>query len=135
MLRIVLVEDNPAEAYLLKRALRLAGVPIDLVHLEDGQKAVEYLTRSSDKCDLVLLDLNLPRLSGFEVLECLRNQDASRLLPVVVLSGSSDSGDIERSYRAGANSYIRKPVHLEDTLQMAVALMTYWSRWVSPPPR
>jgi CheY-like chemotaxis protein len=135
MLRIAVVEDNPAEAQLLQMALRETGVPMQVVLLKDGVEAVEYLSRNSLRCDLVLLDLNLPRLSGFEVLEHLKRQDEFRHLPIVVLSGSSDPADIERCYRAGANSYICKPVHLDEIFDKAAQLIAYWSKCVKIPSR
>jgi CheY-like chemotaxis protein len=135
MLRIALVEDNPAEAHLLERALHAGGTPVELVRLEDGAQAIEYLNGSSSDCDLVLLDLNLPRLSGFDVLERLRSQDRFKGLPIVVVSGSADPSDVERCYRAGANSYVCKPIHVDEMFAMAVQLVDYWSRCVTIPPR
>jgi chemotaxis family two-component system response regulator Rcp1 len=134
MLRILVVEDNPADAQILKMALEKTGAPLEIVVVEDGIKAMEYLTaRNPDGCDLVLLDLNLPRLSGFEVLDRIRSSEELRSLPVVVLSGSANSDDIERSYRAGANSYVCKPEHLVDILTVAVQIVTYWSQCVKLP--
>jgi two-component system, chemotaxis family, response regulator Rcp1 len=135
MLHIVLVEDNPADAEMLEMALQQAGAPVNIVRLDDGVKAMEYLTRenASEQHDLVLLDLNLPRRSGFEVLERIRTRDDLKSLPVVVMSGSSDPLDIERCYRAGANSYVCKPTHLEDIFFAIEHLVAYWSKVVKLP--
>jgi CheY-like chemotaxis protein len=135
MLRIVLVEDNLADAEMLETALQQTGAPVDIIRLDDGIKAIEYLTQNDilSRHDLVLLDLNLPRLSGFEVLERIRAHEDLKSLPVVVMSGSSDPTDIERCYRAGANSYICKPSHLEEIFFTVAQLVAYWSTVVKLP--
>jgi CheY-like chemotaxis protein len=135
LLRIILVEDNPADAEMLETALQQADVPVEIIRLDDGIKAIEYLTQHNvaRQHDLVLLDLNLPRLSGFEVLERIRAREDLKGLPVVVMSGSSDPAEIERCYRAGANSYICKPTHLEEIFFTVGQLVTYWSKVVKLP--
>jgi CheY-like chemotaxis protein len=137
MLHIVLVEDNLADAEMLETALQQTSAPVDIIRLDDGIKAIEYLTQNniSSRHDLVLLDLNLPRLSGFEVLERIRAHEDLKSLPVVVMSGSSDPTDIERCYRAGANSYICKPSHLEEIFFTVAQLVAYWSKVVKLPSR
>src|SRR5579871_6405845 len=119
MLQIIVVEDDPAEAHLLSLAIREAGVPVRIVVLDDGVKALDYIVRNRRECDLVLLDLNLPRISGFEVLARVKKQEDLRAIPVVIFSGSTDPADVERCYRLGANSYICKPTHLEAIYTMA----------------
>lgn len=126
-MRIVLVDDNPADAHLIKRALQAVETPVDLAWLRDGVEALEYLSENPGECDLMLLDLSLPRLTGFEVLERLRAQDEFKTLPIVILSGSCDPADIERCYRAGATSYVCKPVHADQVFAMANDLVNYWS--------
>src|SRR5262249_53093607 len=104
MLRIAMVEDDPAEAQMLQMALRQGSPPPEIVLLEDGMQVLEYLAGDRDHshlCDLVLLDLNLPRLSGFEVLERIRADEHLRSLPVVLMSGSVDPAEVERGYRLG----------------------------------
>jgi two-component system response regulator len=134
MLRILVVEDNPADAQILEMALERTGLPLEIVLVEDGVKAMEYLAAwSPGLCHIVLLDLNLPRLSGFEVLERVRCCDELKSLPVVVMSGSADARDVDRCYRAGANSYICKPTHLVDILSTAAQIVTYWSQCVLLP--
>jgi len=134
MFRILIIEDNPADAQILQMALERAGVPLEIIHLDDGAKAMEYLSAGkSSHCDLVLLDLNLPRLSGFEILERIRASEELAGLPVVVTSGSADAADVDRCYRAGANSYICKPAHLVDILTAAARIVAYWSQCVTLP--
>ena len=127
--RIALVEDSLADAHIFRFALKQTGISLDIDVLEDGFKAMEYLCAGNGhgpRCDLVLLDLNLPGLSGFEVLERIKAIDQLKRVPVVVMSGSSSHEDIDRCYLAGANSYISKPTQLEDILVMAGRLVAYW---------
>jgi CheY-like chemotaxis protein len=134
MFRILIVEDNPADAQILEMALERTGAPLQTVLMEDGVEALGYLTGGNpDRCNLVLLDLNLPRLSGFEVLDHIRSRDDLKGLPVVVMSGSADANDVDRCYRSGANSYICKPTHLVDILSTAAQIVTYWSQCVKLP--
>jgi two-component system response regulator len=138
MLRILLVEDNPADAHMLGTALEKTGMPVEITHLKDGMEAVEYLAKQqmvSQSCDVVLLDLNLPRLSGFEVLEYIRSCKDLRRLPVVIMSGSNNIEEIDRCYQLGANSYICKPIHLTEILSTAERFMAYWSDCVRLPSR
>ena len=105
-----------------RHALQQTGISCDIDVLEDGFKAMEYLCAGNGhgpRCDLVLLDLNLPGISGFEVLECIKTTNKLKMLPVIVMSGSSSYEDIDRCYSAGANSYISKPSQLEDILALA----------------
>ncbi len=129
--RIVLVEDSPADAHIFRFALQQTGKDFELQIIDDGAKAISYLcTRDGEtaipRCDLVLLDLNLPAISGFEVLETIKTTPHMNVVPVIVMSGSCSFEDISRSYQAGANSYISKPAQLEDLLKLAVRLMDYW---------
>ncbi len=139
MLRIVLVEDNPADAEMLKRALERAAAGTEIKLFEDGAKALDYLTAESRNggrpCDLAVLDLNLPGLNGFAILERIRSSETLRGLPVVVMSGSSDPSEVARSYAAGANSYICKPAHLDEIYQMAAHFVAYWSKCAQLPTR
>jgi CheY-like chemotaxis protein len=139
MLRIVLIEDNPADAQVFESALQQTGLPVEITVLSDGMKALECFHPDSHhparSCDLVVLDLNLPRVSGFEVLEEIRGFDGLRNLPILVMSGSKNPVDIDRCYRAGANSYICKPIHLDEMLSLASQVVTYWSVCVQLPPK
>ena len=138
VLHIVLVEDNPADAHMLRAALEQTGMSIDVVSLTDGADAVQYFSGDNIEdvlrnCDLVLLDLNLPRVSGFEVLEHIKGSEDLKRLPVIVMSGSSDPSEIERCYRTGANSYICKPTHLDEIFDTAVQFVAYWSHCAKLP--
>ena len=136
--RIVIVDDNPADAKILLMALAKRDPAIETVVLEDGAKAVDYFSNAqkageSAPCDLVLLDLNLPRVNGFEVLAFLKGDAELKKIPVVVLSGSSSQLDIERCYASGANSYFCKPVGIDEVFSMAAQLVSYWFNSVLRP--
>jgi CheY-like chemotaxis protein len=139
MLRILLVEDNPADAQMLNSSLIKTGAPVAITRLEDGEKAIEYFaaarSTASSPCDIVLLDLNLPRVGGYEVLEYIRSRKELKSLPVIIMSGSTDVDEIDRCYQAGANSYICKPIHLDEILSTAASLVAYWSNCVKLPSR
>ena len=131
---ILLVEDNPDDVLLLKRAFKKAGLPHSLQIASHGEEAVDYLAGDGRYADrdkhpfpaLMLLDLQLPRRSGHEVLEWLRAQDDLRRLPVVVLTSSREPNDINRAYDLGANSYLVKPVSFDALLEMVQVLERYW---------
>ncbi len=133
---VLLVEDNEDDAELVMRAFRRAGVANPIQHVVDGDQAVAYLGGSGPFADrvlhprpgLVLLDLKLPRRSGFEVLQWLRGRPETRRLPVVVLTSSDDNSDIGRAYDLGANSYLVKPVATDALSDMAHTLGLYWLR-------
>ncbi len=134
MLRILLVEDNPADAQMLQTSLVKTGLPLEIIRIEDGEKAIEYLA-ANPRSDIVLLDLNLPRVGGYEVLEYIRSRKELKSLPVIIMSGSADVDEIDRCYQAGANSYICKPIRLDEILSTAASLVTYWSKCVKLPSR
>ncbi|HEX2222963.1 MAG TPA: response regulator [Thermoanaerobaculia bacterium] len=131
---ILLVEDNPDDALLLQRAFRKLGDESRIRVLNNGENALAYLAGEGDYADrvrfplpdLMLLDLKLPRRSGFEVLEWLRGQPGLRRLPVVVLTGSREAADVERAADLGANSYLVKPVGFEALLELVAAFQSYW---------
>jgi CheY-like chemotaxis protein len=135
VLRIALVEDNPADAHLMETALRQTGETVEVQILQDGLEAIQNITEGRNAYDLILLDLNLPRRNGFEVLESLRRLNEFKGLPIIIMSGSSDPADIERCYRAGCNSYVCKPAHLEEIFVTARQLLTYWTNCAKLPPR
>jgi CheY-like chemotaxis protein len=138
MLRIVLVEDSQADAHMLRLALEGSGSAVSITWLNDGIKASEYLSRDKGKVaraehDLVILDLNLPGISGFELLEVIRANENLGAMPVVVMSGSEDMSDVDRCYRLGANSYVRKYTQLGEIFAAAQQFVTYWSTCVTLP--
>ncbi len=130
---VLLVEDNPHDELLMLRALRKANAPADIDVVRDGQQAVDYLFRSGEFSDrssgqpaLVLLDLNLPRLSGLDVLKRLRGEPRTQLLPVVMFTSSDEDNDRLHSYRCGANSFVNKPLEFADFTTWAKGLSSYW---------
>jgi two-component system, response regulator len=130
---ILLVEDNPDDEALTVMALRI--VPATLEVARDGQEAMDYLTNDGKALPrLVLLDLKLPKIDGLEVLRRIREDDRTRLTPVVVLTSSNAPNDVVASYRLGANSYVRKPVDFDQFSETIRQLGTYWLAVNEPPP-
>ena len=130
---ILLVEDNPDDEALTVMALR--GVPAALEVARDGHEAMDYLTNDGKALPrLVLLDLKLPKIDGLEVLRRIREDDRTRLTPVVVLTSSNAPHDVVASYRLGANSYVRKPVNFDQFSETIRQLGTYWLAVNEPPP-
>lgn len=139
---ILLVEDNPSDVALTQRALAKSRIANELVVAGDGQEALDYLFGTgvyADRapCDLpalILLDLNLPRVDGLEVLRRIRAGERTRRLPVVVLTTSREEHDVAQSYDLGANSYIRKPVDFTQFVQSVEHLGLYWLVMNETPP-
>ena len=140
---ILLVEDNPSDIDLTKRALANANIANELIVAEDGQEALDYLfgighyagRDATPLLALVLLDLKLPKVGGLDVLRRIRADERTKRLPVVILTSSQEEQDIAAGYDLGANSYIRKPV---DFLKFAEAIKTlglYWLVLNEPPPK
>ena len=131
---ILYVEDEETDVMLLQHVLAKAGIHNPLQTVKDGKAAKDYLAgnppfddrRSHPLPGLVLLDLNLPYWSGFEVLEWIRQQPQLRRLPVVIFTSSNRPDDIARAYDAGANAYLVKPNALADLLTLALALRDFW---------
>jgi two-component system, response regulator len=139
---ILLVEDNPADIQITKRALRDSRLPVELIVVRDGQEAVDYLFRQGShatnaawrKPDLILLDLNLPRLTGREVLQRIRTAELLRLVPVVILSTSNRQEDVEELYATGANTYIAKPQDFGRFVEVLQTIQRYWLDHALLPP-
>jgi CheY-like chemotaxis protein len=133
--RILYVEDNPGDAQLMRIAFAEVLPTARLTIVSDGESAVRALVEGGVPPDLVLLDLNLPRLSGHEVLERLRAADdpALRRLPVIVLSSSTAASDVQRSYDLGANAHIAKPQDLDGLQAVVDTLARYWFSTVTLP--
>ncbi len=138
---ILLVEDNPDDVFRIQRAFRKANIATPMQVVSDGEQAIHYLSGQELYQDrdcyplpvLVLLDLKLPRRSGFDVLNWLRNESDIKHLPVVVLTSSEQQSDIERAYAAGANSYLAKPPSPAELLEMARTIGLYWILFNRPP--
>lgn len=132
---ILVVEDEPNDALLLRRAFGKAHLDNPIQVVPEGEAAIAYLSGEAPYVDrnlyplpaLMLLDLKLPRMSGFEVLVWLRQQPGLKRLPVVVLTSSGQKIDVDRAYELGASSYLVKPVSFEELLVMVKALNLYWS--------
>ena len=113
---ILLVEDDEGHRVLIGRALQGAGIEHDIVELDDGQRALDFLFgEESRRCSplVVLLDLNLPRRSGFEVLEVLKSDRRTRRIPVVIFTTTDNPREMERCYDLGCNAYVTKPIEFE----------------------
>jgi two-component system response regulator len=140
---ILLVEDNPDDEELTIRALRKNGIANELVVARDGVQALDYLFGSGEWAGrdtskmpaVVLLDLKLPRVDGLEVLEKMRSDQRTELLPVVVLTSSREEQDILKSYSLRVNSYVRKPVDFTEFTEAVKHLGMYWLLLNEIPPR
>jgi two-component system, chemotaxis family, response regulator Rcp1 len=137
--RIVVIEDSPADANLLRIALEKAGARLEIQVIADGMQALAYFESAASKnrldSDLVLLDLNVPIINGFEILERIKGHRNLKKLPVIILSGSSNTDDIERCYQAGANCYLCKPGGLTEFFEMVAGMVDYWLRCAKLPSR
>jgi CheY-like chemotaxis protein len=136
---ILLVEDNPGDARLTREALSLSKVRNHLHRAVDGEEAMAFLRREgafadAPTPDLVLLDLNLPRRDGREVLEDMKNDPTLKHIPVVILTSSQAEEDILRSYRLHANCFITKPVDLEQLTKVVQGIEQFWFTLVKLPP-
>jgi two-component system, chemotaxis family, response regulator Rcp1 len=123
--RVFFAEDNPDHAYLIRRCLEPLG--LDLHHASDGETALEQLRHwRGSKPNFVLLDLNLPRMSGLEVLSAIRANPHLRSIPVVVFSTSRLDSDVARAYECGANSFVVKPAKFGDFRELLLEVANYW---------
>jgi two-component system, response regulator len=140
--QILLVEDNDADIFLTKRALSKANIKNEIMIAKDGVEAIKYLIVDRDKASsegrscpvLILLDLNLPKINGLEVLKRIRGDERTCMCPVVILTSSNEEIDIIRGYKLGANSFIRKPVDFDQFVEAVRQLGLYWLGLNEPPP-
>ncbi len=141
--KILLVEDNPDDVELTKRGFKKQKFDTEIVVACDGVEALDYLFGENKYAgrdtgivpDLILLDLKMPKLNGLEVLQRLRSDERTRLIPVVILTTSDEKQDMVNGYNLGANSYIRKPVDSEDFNRALEQLGVYWITLNEPPPK
>jgi two-component system, response regulator len=132
-IEIVLVEDNPHDAELALRAFKKNNLANSVIHLKDGEEALDFLYcrgefegRPAGLPKLMLLDLNLPKIDGHEVLKKMKEDPHLRVIPVVVLTSSKEEKDMLKSYRTGANSYMVKPVGFSKFIDVVKDLGFYW---------
>jgi CheY-like chemotaxis protein len=139
---ILLVEDNPDDATLAIRAFRKNDISNKIIVAKDGVEALDYLFGTGmyagrdmkDMPVVILLDLKLPKIDGLEILKNIRQNEFTRLLPVVILTSSVEEMDMINGYKLGANSYIRKPVDFNQFSEAMKLLGLYWLVWNEPPP-
>ena len=133
-LTILLVEDNPDDEALTVVALRM-GTSANIEVARDAEEALDYLANHANHVPrLVLLDLKLPNVDGFEVLRRIRADERTRWVPVVILTASSAPADVAAGYRCGANGYVRKPVDFDQFAEVIHQLGAYWLVVNEPPP-
>lgn len=133
-IEIVLVEDSADDAELAMRALKKNGINNPLIHLKDGEEALDFIFCKGAYADrnfqemprLILLDLKMPKVDGLEVLRQLKADARTRVIPVVLLTASGEEKDIVRSYQLGVNSYIVKPIEFESLVRTVSDMGAYW---------
>lgn len=127
---VLAVEDNPGDVRLLKEGVATTDVPVDLTVCNNGSTAVEWLTGEEcvgrDEPQLILLDLNVPGKSGYEVLQTVRNDTRFNDVPVVVVSSSQNPDDVQRVYEESANAYLTKPADPDEYIRMIAAAIRFW---------
>jgi len=138
IINILLVEDNPADILLTAEALREGNTSHELNAVNDGTEAVAYLRREGNyaeatRPDIILLDINLPKKNGFEVLAEIKEDPELKRIPVIILTTSSAKQDIRKAYDLHANCYINKPVDLNDFLKIARSIEDFWFNVASLP--
>lgn len=139
-IEILLIEDNPGDVRLTEMAFEDGKINNNLHVARDGEEALDVLLRRDDHADaprpdIVLLDLNLPKIDGHEVLKRIRADDELRTLPVVVLTSSESDDDVRKSYERNSNAYITKPVQAGDFLEVIDKIEEFWFTIVRLPPR
>ena len=141
LIEILLVEDNPRDAELMIRAFKKRNLANNLIHVEDGSEALDFLfnrgkfegRKAGSAPKIVLLDLKLPKVNGLEVLREIKNNEDTRKIPVVVVTSSAEDPDIKLAYELGANSYVVKPVNFEAFTEVVSNLGLYWLMINQPP--
>jgi chemotaxis family two-component system response regulator Rcp1 len=127
---ILLVEDNLGDVYLLRMALETVRIPVHLTVVTDGEEAIRHVSQEKgavpSQPDLILLDLSLPKKSGYEVLAAVRAHPATSCVPVIILSSSDASKDIRHAYELHANGYIRKPSDIDDLKNIITGIENFW---------
>lgn len=140
--KILLVEDNLQDIEIARRAFAKGKVKNELIVVRDGQEALDYLYHqgkykdpaSSPRPGMILLDLNLPKVGGMEVLQQIKKDEALKPIPVIVLTASPREEDVARTYQLGVNTYIQKPVEFDNFMRVVNAVQEYWIVIASLPP-
>lgn len=140
-IEILLVEDNPDDAVLTIRALKKHNLANNLVHLSDGQEALDFIfgkdkfseREIEDQPKIIMLDLKMPKIDGLQVLKAIREDERTKSIPVVIMTSSKEDKDIEECYKLGVNSYLVKPVAFDDFSKAVVELGFYWLLLNQPP--
>jgi CheY-like chemotaxis protein len=139
-INILLVEDNEGDILLTKEAFEDAGVPVIINVVKNGELAIQFLNKREKFLevptpDLILLDINIPKLNGHEVLKYIKNHDRYKHIPVVMLTTSSSEKDIARSYKNHVNSYITKPINISEFWETISAIEHFWLKTSKFPPK
>jgi two-component system response regulator len=138
---IILVEDNESDAELTIRALKKNNILNKLIHLQDGQEALEYIFATGKYSErninelpkVILLDLKMPKVGGLEVLKKIKSDNRTKIIPVIILTSSKEDKDIIEGYKLGVNSYIVKPVRFENFVKAVSEIGLYWLLLNQPP--
>jgi CheY-like chemotaxis protein len=126
-LRVLLIEDDTIEVMKLKRAISKLEMPHELIEAKNGEDALHILRDNGTLPDIILLDLNMPRINGLEFLKILKNEELLRFLPVIILTTSNNRKDMLECYKEGVAGYILKPLKYEDYVQKISITLNYWS--------
>ena len=126
-LKILLVEDNIIEILKLKRAIEYLGMNHEVLEAENGEIALDSIRQEEINPDIVLLDLNMPKMNGLEFLAIVRNDESMRHLPIIILSTSNNNRDLMEAYKLGVSGYILKPLKYDDYVKKIEYTLQYWS--------
>jgi CheY-like chemotaxis protein len=140
-IKLLIAEDSQIDAFLFQRAIEQTGVAFAARFVTDGQDVLDYLGGTEEFADrnknpipaLIILDLKMPRLTGFDVLKCLKSMPEHRTTPVIILSGSDEPSDVDLAYSLGANTYLVKPTLTDQLAELVRALDEYWRRFAKVP--
>lgn len=140
LIEILLVEDNPADIRLYEEALKESNVLSNLNKVKDGQEALDFIFKKNSfqdvvTPDIIVLDLNLPKVNGKDVLKVIKNDPVVKKIPVVILTSSKSEEDISRSYELHANSYITKPLDFNQFIKIIEQINQFWLSTVDLPPK
>ncbi len=137
-INILLAEDNPGDVFLIKQALNQNGLPYQLAQVSDGEEIMKFLYqqekyKNSIRPNIIILDLNLPKKHGFDVLKEIKQDEELKIIPIVVLTSSKSEKDIIKSYSLHASCYLTKPVDLTEFMAAIKSLKEFWFRFVQLP--